>query len=391
MILLLGLYSQCSFAQWAKLNSGTEEELNSIFFSDENIGYTCGSNGHVGKTIDGGKNWTDVSLSKPFKLHDLYFLDSLRGYVVGLNALIYKTIDGGVNWTEDKPISGETEIKSIAFKDTSYGVAVGEEGKIYVYENGIWTKQSLSNRVNLNDVAINDNGFAIIAADSGKIYRKKQVDPLFDLYPGYSSTTPFTSVQFIEDIIYITGGWFDDSLKRFTWHFLESKDSGEVFTKNSTMDLEAMNKTHFISLDKAYYLGKSTGFYASDDKFKSNYRLLPGTNNTLNNFFFVNQDVVFACGVAGTIVKTSHSPGWNTSNEELEMNLGFYPNPAKKYILFNSPKVQHLSLYNSHGLLVMEQTIIDSKVDVSLLPKGMYVSVIRYQGDQVNMGKLILE
>ena len=390
ILLLLGLYCQNTFGQWARLNSGTEQELNAIFFTDEKNGYTCGSNGYVGKTTNGGSSWEDISISKPFTLHDLFFLDSMRGYVVGLNALIYKTIDGGKSWTEDRPISGETVLKSISFRDTGYGVAVGEEGKIFIYENGAWRKQSLNDRVDLNDVAIDTSGLAVIAADSGKIYVKKKIDNSFTAYSGYSSTTPFTSIQFIENLIYVTGGWYDDSLQNFTWHFLESKDNGQFFSENSTMDLEVMNRTYFVSKNKGYYLGKSTGFYASEDKLASNYRLLPGTNNTLNNFHFIDSNIVFACGVAGTIVKTNHSPGWNTSITEANEGFGFYPNPAQNFIWIDKPnEIKHISVYDLQGTLVLHENTVNKMLPILGLRKGLYHTLVTKKDGTVCSYKLI--
>jgi photosystem II stability/assembly factor-like uncharacterized protein len=389
LLLILGLYSQSSFAQWQKLNSGTQEELNAIYFINKDIGYTCGRNGYVGKTTNGGSSWTDISISKAFKLHDLYFIDSLTGYVVGLNALIYKTIDGGINWTEDRPITGETEIKSVCFKDTSYGVAVGEEGKIFIYDNGQWRKQSLSNRVNLNDVEINKDGFAIIAADSGKIYSKIQSEPFFSIYSGYSSSTPFNSVQFLEDHIYLTGGWYNDSLKKFTSHFLQSTDTGNSYNALITIDLEVMHRTHFVSKEKAYYLGKSTGFYGTDNKFNNRYRLLPGTNNTLNNFYFVDENITYACGVAGTIVKTIHSPGWNTNIEEITSKSNLYPNPATSSLRLNNWKeTRSISFLTLDGKLIHTIKNPTDLMDVSFLKIGTYLVRIE-SNSRIDMERLI--
>ena len=390
LVLILGLYSQFSFAQWSKLNSGTTEELNAIYFVDSNIGFTCGKNGYVGKTINGGSSWTDVSLSNAFNLFDLYFIDSLKGYVVGLNALIYKTTDGGLSWQEDRPITGESDLKSISFKDSTYGVAVGTEGKIFIYKNQAWSKQSLSSRTNLNDVEINSDGFAVIGADSGKIYTKKQNDNSFIPYPGYSSTTPFTTVQFLDSVLYLSGGWYDDSLMEFTSHVLKSLDTGQFFSVLNTKDLEEIKRFHIVTEDKAYYLGRGTAFYNLEDNFSMKYRIFPATNNSLNNFHFLTKDIVFACGVAGTIVKTNHSPGWNTNINALNGNDLVYPNPTKDYLYINSKtSIKEIRLYDSHGKIVLSQVNKEGTIDVIGLKNGFYTLEIKDIKGQLRRTKII--
>lgn len=375
---LLILFLSCfiipsSFAQWGKLYTNTTEDLNAIHFSDENHGYICGSNGYVGKTVNGGTSWTDVSISKPFMLHDIFFFDSMEGYVVGMNSLIYHTMNGGTDWTEAVPISVDTDLKSISFMDKNFGIVVGEAGKLFIYENGTWEKQSYEQRLNFNDVTITDFGLAIIAADSGQVFLKPQDSIRFHESANLGKNSPLLAVQYVENTIYAAGGYYDDSLKLFQQIFLESLDSGNSFQKLNGLDFDMLSKMHFITKDKGYYLGKANGFYSTENQMSQTIRLFPGTNNSLNNFFFLNEDIVFTCGVVGTVTKSIHGGGWATDIKEIPNTIYYYPNPAKDILhIAHQSTIKEVKIFDMQGKVLLAQANTNS-IDVSTLLTGLYI------------------
>src|SRR5689334_17625947 len=81
----------------------TGEDIYSIKFTDQNTGYTCGYNGTLLKTTNGGNDWIIQSkITKDF-FHDVCFVNSMTGFAAGYNytstsSIIYKTTDGGSNW-----------------------------------------------------------------------------------------------------------------------------------------------------------------------------------------------------------------------------------------------------------------------------------------------------
>jgi photosystem II stability/assembly factor-like uncharacterized protein len=89
-----------AMAQWFPQNSGTTNNLNSVYFTDANTGYAVGDSGTIIKTNDGGDNWGIQSSGTSADLYSVQFTDSLTGYAVGDSSIILKTIDGGENWID---------------------------------------------------------------------------------------------------------------------------------------------------------------------------------------------------------------------------------------------------------------------------------------------------
>ena len=82
----------------------------SMNFITNSIGFACGYNGGIYKTVDGGNSWesqlghnNDIVHTRHF--NQIKFINSNEGYAVGNNGLISYTIDGGEHWKEIKKIT----------------------------------------------------------------------------------------------------------------------------------------------------------------------------------------------------------------------------------------------------------------------------------------------
>jgi photosystem II stability/assembly factor-like uncharacterized protein len=67
--------------------------------------WTCGANGSIFHTIDGGEHWEQMrngnDITRPHcRLQDIGFTDPLNGYAVGEDGLLIYTDDGGHHWME---------------------------------------------------------------------------------------------------------------------------------------------------------------------------------------------------------------------------------------------------------------------------------------------------
>jgi len=112
---------------WTSAVAAGAPDLNSVYFTDDLIGYACGNNGVVVKTINGGATWgatgaTGVSAA----LHNIYFKDLLTGYVMGDAGTILKTIDAGLNWSnQTSPGTGAGNIYAAAFTGNGQALLAG--------------------------------------------------------------------------------------------------------------------------------------------------------------------------------------------------------------------------------------------------------------------------
>ncbi|MEW6213244.1 MAG: hypothetical protein AB1631_33415, partial [Acidobacteriota bacterium] len=103
-----------------------------IFFLDSQSGWMSNSNGHLGRSTDGGKTWADILNPAtvwekypmwPF-FQKLFFADSMNGWGLDNRGDLYKTSDGGQTWT--KAISG-LELKHIQFLNHHLALGVSKE------------------------------------------------------------------------------------------------------------------------------------------------------------------------------------------------------------------------------------------------------------------------
>ncbi len=67
---------------------------------NSSTGYSCGENGKVYKTTDGGINWNNIAVLDDgnSQLFSIDFTGTDTGYVSSSFSRIYKTVNGGLNW-----------------------------------------------------------------------------------------------------------------------------------------------------------------------------------------------------------------------------------------------------------------------------------------------------
>jgi photosystem II stability/assembly factor-like uncharacterized protein len=73
---------------WTLPNSGTTQQLNSLYFTNYATGYIAGDGGTILKTIDSGATWYSEASSTSSNLRSINFLNSNYGWAVGLNGVV---------------------------------------------------------------------------------------------------------------------------------------------------------------------------------------------------------------------------------------------------------------------------------------------------------------
>src|SRR5262245_21835656 len=94
-----------SFAHSQKieiLTKGTKTSLRGLSVVNDNVVWVSGSSGMVGKTLDGGKNWTWMTVTgfEKTEFRDIEAFDAVSAVIMGIAepAYILKTNDGGKTW-----------------------------------------------------------------------------------------------------------------------------------------------------------------------------------------------------------------------------------------------------------------------------------------------------
>lgn len=121
------------------LASGTKTSLRGLSVVNDNVVWVSGSNGTVGETTNGGKNWKWLTV-KEFEtrdFRDIEAFDAVTAVIISVDepAYILKTIDGGETWKvvyENK--TKGMFLDAMEFWNEQSGIVVGDpiNGKFFI-------------------------------------------------------------------------------------------------------------------------------------------------------------------------------------------------------------------------------------------------------------------
>ncbi|MDQ3021482.1 MAG: YCF48-related protein [Bacteroidota bacterium] len=134
--------------------------LKSIGMLNKNIWIVVGNNGNVLRSNDSGLNWYCENITQE-NLNSVSFTDSLNGIIAGTNGLLFKTTDCGLKWFS--VFSGIfSNLYSVKYMNDNYALAAGENGRIINSDNGgnSWKSEQQITNNNIHSVNIlNSNNF----------------------------------------------------------------------------------------------------------------------------------------------------------------------------------------------------------------------------------------
>lgn len=190
----LFFFSQLLYAQQATvevLASGTNTSLRGLSVVNDNVIWVSGSNGTIGKSTNGGKNWKWMVV-KGFEktdFRDIEGFDANRAVIMGIAepAYILKTIDGGDSWK----VVYENKTKGIfldamEFWNEDAGIIIGDpvDGRFFItrtFDGGATWKD-----IPMDKRPVADSGEACFAA-SGTNIRALDMDEAVFITGGLKS------------------------------------------------------------------------------------------------------------------------------------------------------------------------------------------------------------
>jgi len=249
---------------WKVVNTN-ERTINSIYFVNENLGFAVGGGGTefknagslIYKTIDAGATWVKIPLviTKGSDLQTVFFSNENIGFAVGLGLYI-KTIDGGKTWTNLEFESNfQGILRKISFKDLQTGFAGGTDGSIYkTTDQGVkWTKVQNGTGGQIYDFCfVNSTGYA---ARMGKIIKSTDNG---DTWSELSdSPENVTAIYFKDEKIGVAIGNGHFVVNRWTKALFYTKDGGATWKMDDTFDFSTI--FHFPTSTLGFSIGtKST-------------------------------------------------------------------------------------------------------------------------------------
>jgi photosystem II stability/assembly factor-like uncharacterized protein len=163
------------FVRWE--DSGLNNPLMGVHFSDARTGWAVGYYGRIVATRDGGTTWAPQTSGTRLSLYGVHFADARTGWAVGASGTILATRDGGTTWLPQT--SGtKTDLRTVHFADARTGWAVGNDGTILATRDGgtTWAPQTSGTGAPLFGVhfagartgwAVGDDGTILATRDGG--------------------------------------------------------------------------------------------------------------------------------------------------------------------------------------------------------------------------------
>ena len=134
---------------WAPSFNFQYQNLDPIFFKNQNVGWIGGLDGFLIKTTDAGETWQTQNSGTSEAITDFFFNDENKGWYAGFNGALYQTNDGGNSWLKNEVLI-QDNILSVYFVNEANGWAVGGNGIILHY------RETITNNDDKNALAPNN-------------------------------------------------------------------------------------------------------------------------------------------------------------------------------------------------------------------------------------------
>ena len=258
---------------WAQHDLKTSENINEIYFRNEENGYLVAGR-KMFVTRDSGRSWQELRI---FRTGDfgagrpeflsIRFSDKKRGYVVGsvlrtsgdedvvIDSLLMRTEDGGETWRRIV-VPTKTELFHLDFNGNSHGWIVGDNGVILATtdEGNTWLKQASRVTVPLYNVDFRDDNDGYIVGKSGTILRTENGGRNWEKVP-----TNFTDTLMRVDFADDKNGW----IVGYGGSILRSTDRGKTWVRQES---NLRERLYGLYMDKSY--GWAVGAKGSILQFK---------------------------------------------------------------------------------------------------------------------------
>ncbi len=275
-----------------QLSSGKSTSMRGLAVVSNQVAWVSGSNGHVGKTTDGGSTWewTQPKGYEKLDFRDIEAFDDQNAIIVnaGSPAYILLTSDGGKNWKEVyKNTDSLIFLDGMGFWNRNEGIIFGDpiadKMQLLKTTDGGLTWKDIS--ANLKQkLAVGEAGFAasgttirtsndgkVWIASGGKvsnIYYSSNYGEKWKVYDcpiiqGESSTGPF-SIGFSDNRtgIVVGGNYLKD--KENTNNVLLTKNGGKSWVKPTTPVLGFRSAVEHIEGKLWFATGSSGTDYSTD-------------------------------------------------------------------------------------------------------------------------------
>ncbi len=297
---------------WILQKANLRGDLVAVFFTSSEKGWVAGDNGYLASTTDGGQTWAKYPLNTTEDINEIYFRNDDNGYLVA-GRKMFITRDAGKTWQETRIYrSGEfgtstPEFLSIRFSDKKRGYAIGSvlrrsKGEDIVVDSLLmrtgdggdsWKRITVPTKTELFHLDFNGNSHGWIVGDGGVILASTDGGSTWTKQSS-GTTLPLYNVDFRDDNDgYVVG-------KSGT--ILRTTNGGSTWEKVSTNFTETFMRVDFADDKNGWVVGYKGDILRSGDRGKTWVRQESNTREHLYGLF-MDKKFGWAVGANGVILR----------------------------------------------------------------------------------------
>jgi ELWxxDGT repeat protein len=295
----------------------------SVWFTDANTGFICGSSGTLVHTTDGGNTWQTITISAvgaSTAFNNITFVNAAVGYLTSTAGDILQTTDGGNTWARISTIQTDGGIDRIYFRDANNGYALAgfNSANLYITTDGghSWNLQTVGSAGVFTALAYNKaaSNFCLVGHAGGLGVTAQQGSVI---YTG-NGTGAWIQQSYFSSDNYVAGNLFANGTGYvFGTANLKTKDGGITWKPLATISIPYTDY-----LRTGTFLNADTGFYADV------YNLYKSTDSG-NTWTLKNRDTITPVETPITFYNA---------------NFGFYANAQTLYRTTNGGETWSASL-----------------------------------------------
>ncbi|MBA2423622.1 MAG: hypothetical protein H0V61_10440 [Chitinophagales bacterium] len=288
---------------FTQLNSGTINDLNSLWFTDDMTGYTCGGDryyqGNILKTTDAGATWFDQGAAIDKALYSLFFVNNDTAFMGGYDGKIFRTYNAGDSWALYQNYVYQP-VRGIFMVNDNLGFCCGGNGFktgfiLHTYDGGNqWQTDTFSMEWRSIFFVDNNHGFV---AGYGSIFETTNGGLTWQPTP--ASGDFFQSLYFSSPQTGFAVGYEGTILKTI--------DGGKTWEKKRNGNDLLQGTKHFKQIifrdqTTGYIVGEKGCMLKTENSGESWNEVINAPDVNLNAIFLV-EDGGYICGEGGKIYR----------------------------------------------------------------------------------------
>lgn len=288
---------------FTELHSGIDNDLNSIYFTDDTTGYACGGDryyhGDILKTLDGGKTWMAQGENLDKTLYQINFTAHDTGFISGFDGRIYRTYNAGASW-DLYQLWFYSPMHDIMMADKNNGLCCGGDGYktgfIYRTQDGgnVWSMDSFDLEFRSVYMTDQSTGFA---SGYGSIFKTSD--------GGVSWQHTSASGDFFHSIYFVNGE--TGFAVGYEGTILKTTDAGNTWDKirngnNLLQSTLHFNRVTFRDESNGYIIGEKGCFLKTSDG-GEHWNTIKNAPDVDWNGIFLMKEGGYLCGAGGKMYR----------------------------------------------------------------------------------------